>query len=571
MLAMDTPSVLRIYLIGPSGSGKTSTAARVADLLAWAWVDTDALVEQASGRSVSAIFRSAGESDFRRLESEALAQTARMERVVVATGGGSCERPENVQLMDTHGWLVSLVVSPEIAYQRMTAATEASTGLDSPSALEEEIAAQRPMLAGGQPLARLRWLHVRRSRQYEQADDIIVTNDLAPEEVAARIVAGLVARGLLAGPDSATSAISRKVEVATQASYHAMVAWRALASLGSRLAELGLPRRLHVVADAVVARLYEPAVMSALLAADFDPLVYRVPSGESSKSRDELFAIYDWLAERRAERSEAVISLGGGVVGDLAGFAAATYLRGLPFVQVPTSLLAQVDASIGGKVGINHPHGKNLLGTFYQPLLVLTDPATLLTLPARQRTEGWAEVIKHGVALDADYFETLEREAEALLSLQPEPLTRIIARSVSLKVHVIEADERERDGGRRHLLNYGHTIGHAIESVAGYGIWLHGEAVAAGMMAEAALGLRLGISSPELVTRQAALLARYGLPTRLDGLSASALLFACLWDKKVRDGRTRWVLPTELGQATLVADVAEADVRAALLELGAGE
>jgi 3-dehydroquinate synthase len=300
-------------------------------------------------------------------------------------------------------------------------------------------------------------------------------------------------------------------------------------------------------------------------------LAYRVPAGETSKSREELFAIYDWLAERRAERSEAILSLGGGVVGDLAGFAAATYLRGLPFVQVPTSLLAQVDASIGGKVGINHPHGKNLLGAFYQPLLVLADPATLLTLPARQRTEGWAEVIKHGVALDAGYFETLEREAEPLLSLQPEPLTRIIARSVSLKAEVIEADERERDGGRRHLLNYGHTIGHAIESVAGYGQWLHGEAVAAGMMAEAALGLRLGITSAELVTRQAALLTRYGLPTRLDGLSTSSLLLACLWDKKVREGRVRWVLPTELGQATLVTDVAEADVREALLEVGAGE
>jgi 3-dehydroquinate synthase len=311
--------------------------------------------------------------------------------------------------------------------------------------------------------------------------------------------------------------------------------------------------------------------MSALLAADFDPLVYRLPSGETSKSREELFTLYDWLAERRAERSEAIVSLGGGVVGDLAGFAAATYLRGVPFVQVPTSLLAQVDASIGGKVGINHPRGKNLLGAFYQPLLVLTDPATLLTLPARQRTEGWAEVIKHGVALDAGYFATLEREAKPLLALEPEPLTRIISGSVSLKASVIEADERERDGGRRHLLNYGHTIGHAIESVAGYGLWLHGEAVAAGMMAEATLGLRLGITSPELVTRQAALLARYGLPTRVEGLSASALLFACLWDKKVRGGRTRWVLPTELGQATLVADVAEADIRSALLDVGAGE
>jgi 3-dehydroquinate synthase len=427
------------------------------------------------------------------------------------------------------------------------------------------------MVGGGQPLDRLRWLDGRRSRQYQQANDIIFTNDLVPEEVAARVVAGLVGRGLLAGPSGSNSVAPRTVEVTARSSYNVMVAWGGLATLGRQLAELGLPRRLHVVADAAVARMYEPAVMSALVSANFDPLVYRVPPGEASKSREELFAIYDWLVERRAERSEAVVSLGGGVASDLAGFAAATYLRGVPFVQVPTSLLAQVDASIGGKVGINHPRGKNLLGAFYQPRLVLADPATLLTLPARQRTEGWAEVIKHGVVLDAGYFEALEREAEALLSLEPGPLTRIIARSVSLKAEVVEADERERDGGRRHLLNYGHTIGHAIESVAGYGRWLHGEAVAAGMMAEAILGRRLGLTSPQLITRQEALLGRYGLPTRAEGLSASALLFASLWDKKVREGRTRWVLPTELGQATLVADVDEAEVRAALREVGADE
>jgi 3-dehydroquinate synthetase len=221
-------------------------------------------------------------------------------------------------------------------------------------------------------------------------------------------------------------------------------------------------------------------------------------------------------------------------------------------------------------VGINHPKGKNLIGAFYQPRLVLADPALLLTLPGRELSEGWAEVIKHGMALDADYIETLEREADLLLAKKSEPLTRIIARSVALKASVIEEDTLEADGGRRHLLNYGHTIGHAIESVAGYGRWLHGEAVAAGMMAEAQLGLRIGITPAPVVTRQRALLERYGLPTSLGGLPASDLLRACLWDKKVRHGRIRWVVPSSLGKTVLVGDVADADVERALIDVGAG-
>jgi len=557
---METSYVERIYLIGPSGSGKTTVAAKVAALLGWSWVDTDAMVEHAAGRSISAIFAEEGEARFRRLENGALAQTRTVEPAVVSTGAGSCEHPENLAFMRTSGWLVQLAVAPEIAYQRMSA------GL----ALEgvpEAITAKRPMLSGGHPLERLRLLSRRRHDSYAEADETIVTDDLSSDEVAARIVAGLVGRGLVAA-DGARTEI-RHVQILNGASYDAIVAWGGLATLSALLAEQGLPARLHVVADANVARLYEPAIMSALIQDGFDPLIYRVPPGESSKSREQLGAIQDWLAERRAERDEALIALGGGVTGDLAGMAAATYLRGVPLIQVPTSLLAQVDASIGGKVAINHPRGKNLIGAFYQPRLVMADPATLLTLPARQRTEGWAEVIKHGVALDAEYFELLEQGAPALLAMEPEPLTRVIARSVALKAGVIEPDERETDTGKRHLLNYGHTIGHAIEFVAGYGLWLHGEAVAVGMMVEARLGLRLGITSAEVVYRQEALLRMFGLPTQADGLSAIALFGACRWDKKVSGGRMRWALPTVLGKARLVTDVDDADIVAALLESGA--
>ncbi|MGH2504934.1 MAG: 3-dehydroquinate synthase family protein, partial [Ktedonobacterales bacterium] len=239
------------------------------------------------------------------------------------------------------------------------------------------------------------------------------------------------------------------------------------------------------------------------------------------------------------------------------------------FVQLPTTLLAQVDASIGGKVAIDHPLGKNLIGAFYQPRLVVADPATLLTLPTRQRNDGWAEVIKHGVALDATYFAALERQAEALLAVEPAATTATIAGSVALKAGIVEGDEREGEGGRRALLNFGHTLGHAIEAVTGYRLWLHGEAVSAGMVFAARLGRRLDITPPATVERLEALLARFGLPTRLERLSAPALLRATRWDKKARGGLVRWALLTDLGASALFDDAPEAAIRETLLELGA--
>lgn len=553
-----THFVERIFLIGPAGGGKTTVGARLATRLGWAFLDLDEVIERTAGRGVTEIFALDGEAAFRALERDALVRAAKGARVVIATGGGIGERPENRALLHARGWSVALLVAPETAWRRI--ADEAKTrGV--------AIGALRPLLAGDDPLGRLRALDARRRPWYERADEFLVADDAAPEVLAARIVAGLAVRGLLA-PDGAAPQ-HRRVRTSVGGDYEAVIAWGGLAELGERLRAMGLPPRLHVVADATVAGLYEPPLMASLLRAGFAPQVFRVPPGEGSKSRAQLDAIHDWLAERRAERTEAVLALGGGVVGDLAGFAAATYLRGVPLVLVPTSLLAQVDASIGGKVAIDHPRGKNLIGAFYPPRLVLADPAALLTLDPRQRAEGWAEAIKHGVALDGAYFERLERDADALLALLPAPLSRAVAASVALKAAVVEGDEREGEGGQRALLNYGHTIGHAIEAVTGYAGWLHGEAIAVGMAVAARLGRRLGVTPPELVARQEALLARFGLPIRADGLSAAALLRAALWDKKVRGGRIRWVLPSALGSAALRTDVADEDVRAALLEVGA--
>ncbi len=354
--------------------------------------------------------------------------------------------------------------------------------------------------------------------------------------------------------------------------YDVVVEWGGLGRLARYLKPLQLPPRLFIITDTNLQRLYAPSLLSGLAEAGYEPHLYAVAPGEASKSLEQLSAIYDWLVEQRAERREAIVALGGGVVGDLAGFAAATYLRGMPLVQVPTSLLAQVDSAIGGKTGINHPGGKNLIGAFYHPQLVLADPATLLTLPERERTEGWAEVVKYGIILDAGLFARLEAHAALLRDFRPPPaalLCQLIARSIALKVAVIEQDEREQ--GLRAILNYGHTVGHALENVAGYGTWLHGEAVSLGMVAAAALAQQAGIFAPDGAQRQNRLLAALGLPTSCAGVApVEAILAAIQLDKKIAAKRVRWILPQRIGQVTTSA-LPDELVQRVLTTLFAGE
>ena len=565
--------VERITLIGPTGAGKTTVGAALAALLGWRFLDLDGEITSAAGFPIRDIFAREGEAGFRSREAAALRAALHTSRAVIACGAGAVEGEDNLALALENSWVVALAVAPEMALARVTAEATAQ------GMTHGEL---RPLLDGPEPLARIRELMERRQPFYVQAHAMRATDTLAPDAIAAHIVAELIALGRLVpspvlrgtgatatGPHSAadTSTVTRRVQVG--AGYDAVVGWGALAELPARLRALGLPPRLSLVTDSAVADLYLAPLLERLRAADFAPDALIVPAGEESKSREQLAAIHDWLAERRIERGEALLALGGGVVGDLAGFAAATWLRGLPLIHIPTSLLAQADASIGGKVAIDHPRGKNLIGAFYQPRLTLADTATLLTLPSRQRIEGWAEVIKHGAALDADYFAALEREAEALLRVEPAATTAVIARSVAIKAAIVEEDEREGEGGRRALLNFGHTLGHAVEAVTGYRLWLHGEAVSVGMVFAARLGWRMGVTPRAAVDRLEALLARFGLPTRFDGLNAIALLSATLWDKKARGGRTRWIILMDIGAATLVASAPEDAIRETLLELGA--
>ena len=321
-------------------------------------------------------------------------------------------------------------------------------------------------------------------------------------------------------------------------------------------ADLILPhlkrKSVAIVTNTTVAPLYLAKFALALKSAGVSVIEIILPDGEAYKNSETLNLIYDALLKNRCERNTTLIALGGGVIGDLTGYAAATYLRGVPFIQVPTTLLSQVDSSVGGKTGINHPLGKNMIGAFYQPQLVLADIDTLQTLPKRELSAGVAEVIKYGLIRDADFFDWLETNIHALMGLDETIVSYAIYRSCKNKAEVVAADEHET--GERALLNLGHTFGHAIENAMGYGVWLHGEAVAAGTMLAADLSVRMGWLSAAEVKRMHALLAASSLPLRAPNLSAEKYLNLMSLDKKVADGKIRLVLQQGIGKAVITSD-----------------
>ena len=331
-------------------------------------------------------------------------------------------------------------------------------------------------------------------------------------------------------------------------SYPIYIGEKILSGLGGHCAQLQPGRRCAIISDRHVAPLYAKAAAASLRRAGFEPALIVVPAGEKSKSLRMVQNCCDQLARHRLERKSFVVALGGGVVGDLAGFVAASYLRGIAFVQAPTTLLSQVDSSVGGKVGVNLAAGKNLVGAFYQPRFVLCDLATLRTLPLREFRAGLAEVIKYGIIYDAALFMRLERDLPRLLSRDPEVLAAVVARCCEIKAEVVRQDETET--GLRAILNFGHTIGHAIEAMAGYGKYLHGEAIAIGQAAAAKLSVRATGLPAEEAARIGKLLVRAGLPAaiKLSARRQSALIEAMRLDKKVSDGEIKFVLARRIGQ-----------------------
>lgn len=339
-------------------------------------------------------------------------------------------------------------------------------------------------------------------------------------------------------------------------SYSIYVSNNGLSSLGKKLQELKIGKKILIVSNPEIFNYYGEIAINSLQEAGFEVNYHLIPAGESYKNYDSIAQVFDRALECKLERNSTMVALGGGVVGDMTGFASATWLRGMNFVQVPTSLLAMVDASVGGKTGINHPQGKNLIGAFHQPKLVLIDPTVLKTLPEREFKAGMAEVVKYGVIWNKNLFEQLE-EAENLSSLDninPTLLSDILTHSCQAKADVVAQDEKE--SGLRAILNYGHTIGHAIESLTNYDTFVHGEAVAIGMVAAGKIAVEMNLWTEVENQRQNNLLKHIGLPTQIPQyLEVNQIIDHLQNDKKVKDGKVRFVLPTEIGKVIITDQV----------------
>ena len=549
----------RIFLIGFSGTGKSAVGRSVARLLGWAFADADELIVERADKSIDCIFADDGEPAFRRLERDIIAEMATRERVVISTGAGSVMHDDSLGTMLASGLVVALEAHPETIYKRL-------------SSIAEEDGAEamvRPMLRSGgsdDPLGRIESLKRERQWAYALAHWTVTTDGMSAEQAAHEVVRAWRKLGAAqTWRDDPDLAATVTVE---QGAYPVFVGWGTLEQqLGQRLVESGFTGRAHIICDTNVVHPYGRAAQRSLHAADIEMGLFTFPAGEASKSLETATVLYEWLAEHRVERGDVIVAVGGGVVGDLAGYVAATFLRGIKLVQVPTSLTAMVDSSIGGKTAVDLPVAKNMVGAFHHPMMVLADVSALKTLPERALREGWAEAIKHGFALEAPLVDFYEQHAEALLSLDPELTTEAVARNAAVKARIVTEDERETSG-RRMLLNYGHTIGHGVEAAAGYDAYLHGEAVAIGMTGAARLGMMEGVTSAEIVEHQASLIARFGLPSSYAGVAPEAIIQAMSRDKKTTAGQVSWVFLEEVGRAVTRKGVPVERVAEVVRDLG---
>jgi 3-dehydroquinate synthase len=564
---MSQPNII---LTGFMGTGKTSVGREVAGRLGRRFVDLDDLIVARAGKSISEIFAQDGEAAFRGLEAAACQEMREPAGLVIATGGGAVLDPANREALVAGGVVICLEADPTTIVARLAG----SNG--------------RPLLAGPDRPARVADLLAQRADAYSTLPHHLDTSKLSLAAAAERVMgiaAGLPNGGhrLIVDPYPISNCELRianfkskirnlKSEMSIPKSkirnpkcpfrnpkwgYDVLIAEGLLAQAGERLVMAGLaPARCAVVTNPVVGGHHAARLVAALGAAGFEPAVFEVPDGEAHKTLGTAAGLYGRFAEARLARNEPVIALGGGVIGDLAGFVAATWLRGVPFVQVPTSLLAMVDASVGGKVAVDLPQGKNLVGAFKQPAVVLIDPALLSTLPGVEFRSGAAEVLKSALIGDAALFEQLAGSG-------PGSLVSMIADAVRVKVCIVERDPFET--GERALLNLGHTFGHALELISGYTL-RHGEAVALGLSAAVELSAALGHCDRTLPVRVRQVVGRLGLPTRYS-FDPAAALAAMATDKKRRGRALRFVLLKGVGKAFLAEGVPDAAVEAALMSV----
>lgn len=538
--------IRHVVLVGLSGSGKSSVARQVSNALGWDLFDTDAEIERRTGRTVPDLFRSEGEPAFRQIESAVLRGALSRDRVVIATGGGA--------VVSDAAWGADLLGSPGSLVVWLDAGPETLARRLRNQAAREGSTADRPLLAEGNVVEKLAAMRERRTPSYARADVALDVSNRSTEDIASD-VAELVQLGR-----GEESLVRLQGEHASSAIHVGMGTRH---TIGCLIAERWpRARQIWIAVDEHLMPHIEPVIGAIHGDARTQVNVLPVAPGEGSKSLAGVSRLYDWMLGGGVERGDVMVAIGGGMVGDLAGYAAATMLRGIGLVQAPTTLLSMVDSSVGGKTGINHVAGKNLIGAFYQPPEVVIDPEWLGTLPARELRSGWAEIVKHGVierstpgGLPPVLFDVLERNAVALSKVAWPITPWVIRRNVALKAAVVETDERE--AGIRSYLNFGHTIGHGIEA-AGYSL-LHGEAVAVGMAAALAIARDLEMIDAPYERRVREVIEAFGLPVRAD-VDPEMVRQKMASDKKKAGGRQTWVLPVQSGGVTLRYDVPEACV-----------
>ena len=520
---------MHLFLVGPPGIGKSTVAPLLAEALGGRTIDLDDEIERKAGKPCTNVISEDGMPRFRALESEVLAaMPSTPALVVVSTGGGAVLLEPNRRRMSELGLRIALTGTVATVARGIAATMGKRAHLD---------------VAPRQHAARV--LKERRD-VYADVDASFRVDGAEPHEVALAIAAWLVAaRGV-------------RIDVPTPRPYPVLVRAGLLLHAGTHLRDIGWQGRVVIVADSFTAARHAPAVQRSCAAAGLAATIVRVPRGERAKTVAVLAKLWDAFGAAGLGRDGGVIALGGGTVGDVAGFAAATYLRGVRYAQLPTTLLAMVDSSIGGKTGIDLARGKNLAGAFHQPDAVLADPSVLASLPRRERASGFAEIAKCAFLSDRDSVAQVERSAAAVVAGDLGPTLGAITLAAAVKAGVVGADERE--GGLRELLNFGHTLGHAYEAASRFRV-THGEAVSVGMVFAAALADVLDLAPTSLRERLEALLRAADLPVR-------AALPARTWsylqrDKKARRGSIRWILPRTIGRFSEVVDVAPRSLRAA--------
>ncbi|MDL2355429.1 MAG: bifunctional shikimate kinase/3-dehydroquinate synthase AroKB [Pseudomonadota bacterium] len=527
-----------IYLVGLMGAGKTTIGRILARKLGMRFIDSDHEIEARTGASIPWIFEIEGEDSFRRREAEVIRDLCAEDGVVLATGGGAVLNAATRAHLKSRGTVVYLRATVHSIMLRVAHDKN------------------RPLLQTADPRRRLEELMAQREPLYREIAQLVIDTGRPNVQSMVQTIldqldtleASRLARAPAADlPMNLQPTISLTVDLGERS--YPIAIGPGLLSDPDLLARHIQGRQVAIVSNTTVAPLYLERVAAPLRAAGREVIAIVLPDGEQYKDQHSLMQIFDALLANKCDRKTTLVALGGGVIGDLTGYAAASYMRGVPFVQLPTTLLAQVDSSVGGKTGINHPLGKNMIGAFYQPRAVLADTATLASLPARELSAGLAEVIKHGAIIDAVFFDWIEANIEALMARDQAALAHAIARSCEIKAEVVRQDERE--GGLRAILNFGHTFGHAIENGLGYGAWLHGEAVGCGMVMAADLSHRLGLVDAATVARVRALVAAAGLPTVAPDLGAERWLELMEVDKKNEGGAIKFILLKPLGSPSI--------------------